>query len=121
MTSHSHHMIGIYLFLHFYLEFGTEVKFGADWFRKTAFSGAMSFHTITVINLWDTKEKTTHLQSPYKREGIIHFPEPPFPQSNVEIMWRGRLVPNQHCSGGGEGEMKTKVTFQQDTKVSQDL
>ena len=32
----------------------------------------------------------------------------------------GRLVQNQHCIGGGEGEMKTKITFQQDSKVSQD-
>ena len=77
--------------------------------------------TITVINLWDTKEKTTHLRVHTSEKALFIFPSPPFPQNNVEIMWRGRLVPNQHCSGVGEGEMKTKITFQQDTKVSQDL
>ena len=55
------------------------------------------------------------------KKALFIFPSPPFRQNNVEIMWRGRLVPNQHCSGGGEGEMKTKITFQQDSKVSQDL
>ena len=62
--------------------------------------------TITVINPWDTKEKTTHLQSLKKREGINHFPEHPSPKNNVEMMCRGKLVQNQHCIGDGEGEIK---------------
>ena len=48
-------------------------------------------------------------------KALFIFPSPTSPQNNVEIMWRGRLIQNQHCIAGGKGEMNTKITFQQDT------
>ena len=68
------------------------------------------------------QRKDNPLKTPFalRRQCSFQFPGPPSLKNNVEIMSLGRLVQNQQCIGGGEGEMKTKITFRQDSKVSQD-